>query len=142
MIRQHPITTSISILLSARSPFAVFGFVVSAVVDALKSVRVAGLVPHVFKKVFKGQPAFAYANSSCTVPFVRVAIWVITSLKQSKPCAKFRGQLAALGVAVDNLSGHQKNLLNRFDCCLEPRGTSLPHRLSFYKNRNKSKPNI
>jgi len=54
-------------LLLARGPFAIFGSVVSVIINSLKSKFIRGPITHIGVKIFKFEPSFTNSDASTSI---------------------------------------------------------------------------
>src|SRR3990172_1389379 len=82
--RNKMVCTHIAGLFTGRSPMAIFGRVVSVVVNAVDGA-IFGTNIHVFQKITKIVPACAYANATTTVVLKSRRVGVFATLNHSCP---------------------------------------------------------
>lgn len=81
----------VSILLNQCSPSAVFGRVISVILDSVKTAIIGGAFPHIFQKIVERlKPAFADLYASPTIIFIFPSMAIIASPFHISPCLKFR----------------------------------------------------
>lgn len=72
-------------LFRASGPFAVFGTIVSVIINSVNRVVFAGLLSHIGVEIFKSEPAIAHRDSATAVMPKRPLVGVSTSGQHCSP---------------------------------------------------------
>ncbi len=100
------VVSSIALLLRSCRPSAIFRTIIPIWVNSIYT-HVWLWMPHVFKKISKTAPSFAYFNSATTIILVCLIFGIIASLSNSKPDSLYSSAVKSVSVYSFN---HSKNL--------------------------------
>jgi len=113
------ISRVVSILGYLSCPPAIFGAVVSVIVDSVQRVRCSWSMPHVSNEILKGLPSVAYTNASAAISCVSMVFWSSAPVVHVNPCSMLR----RFSVSVSNCATSLARLSDTFFLCISELAT-------------------